>query len=145
MELEIFEAFRAAGVPDDKARGVVVAISDLIDRRYALHADQLATRGDVASGRAELERVTGELTASIAGLRGELTASIAGLRGELTASIASVRTERTSSTTAKAATNTRRLAGMREPKSARMPSAKAMSVAVGTDQPDAVRAGLRSK
>ncbi len=56
MELEIFEAFRAAGVPDDKARGVVAAISDLIDRRYALHADQLATRGDVASGRAELNR-----------------------------------------------------------------------------------------
>jgi len=93
MELEIFEAFRAAGVPDDKARGVVVAINDLIDRRYALHAVQLATRGDVASGRAELERVTGELTASIAGLRGELTASIAGLRGELAASIATVRTE----------------------------------------------------
>ncbi len=72
MELEIFEAFRAAGVPDDKARGVVAAISDLIDRRYALHADQLATRGDVASGRAELERVTGELTASIASVRTEI-------------------------------------------------------------------------
>jgi hypothetical protein len=28
MELEVLEAFRAAGVPDDKARGVVVAIND---------------------------------------------------------------------------------------------------------------------
>ena len=63
MELEIFEAFRAAGVPDDKARGVVVAIND---RRYALHADQLATRGDVASGRAELDGMFAAITRLLA-------------------------------------------------------------------------------
>jgi hypothetical protein len=66
MDLEIFEAFRAAGVPDDKARGAVVAINDLIDRRYALHADQLATRGDVASGRAELDGMFAAITRLLA-------------------------------------------------------------------------------
>jgi hypothetical protein len=65
MELEIFEAFRAAGVPDDKARGAVQAINGLIDRRYALHAEQLATRGDL---RAEASA----LRAEIAGVRAEI-------------------------------------------------------------------------
>jgi multidrug resistance efflux pump len=89
MELEIFEAFRAAGVPDDKARGAVEAISDLIDRRYALHAEQLATRADVAELRTDLERFRSELSAGIAGTNAEISS----VRGELAASIAGVRTE----------------------------------------------------
>jgi hypothetical protein len=76
MELEIFEAFRAAGVPDEKARGAVQAINGLIDRRYTLHAEQLATRGDLAELRADLrtdmERLRGELTAGTASLRSEI-------------------------------------------------------------------------
>lgn len=66
MELEVFDAFRAAGVPDDKARAAVESINRQIDRRYSLHADQLATRADVAGLRAELERTRGELVAMIA-------------------------------------------------------------------------------
>jgi hypothetical protein len=73
MDLDVFEAFRAAGVPDDKARGAVEAINGLIDRRYALHAEQLATRGDVRA----------ELRTEIAGVRAELRSEIAGVRTEI--------------------------------------------------------------
>src|SRR5690349_17480053 len=73
MELEVFDAFRAAGVPDDKARAAVESINRQIDRRYSLHADQLATRADVAGVGAELERTRGELART----RGELVAMIA--------------------------------------------------------------------
>ncbi|HEX4599248.1 MAG TPA: hypothetical protein VH278_15770 [Burkholderiaceae bacterium] len=93
MDLDIFEAFRAAGVPDDKARGAVEAINGLIDRRYALHAEQLATRGDVAVIRAEIVDVRAALGAEIVGARAELGAEIVGVRAELRAEIAGVRTE----------------------------------------------------
>jgi hypothetical protein len=83
MDLDIFEAFRAAGVPDDKARGAVEAINGLIDRRYALHAEQLATRGDVAVIRAEIVDVRAALGAEIVGVRAELRAEIAGVRTEI--------------------------------------------------------------
>jgi multidrug resistance efflux pump len=89
MDLDVFEAFRAAGVPDDKARGAVEAINGLIDRRYALHAEQLATRGDVAGVRAEIAGVRAE----VADVRAELRTEIAGVRAELRSEIAGVRTE----------------------------------------------------
>ena len=73
MELEVFDALRAAGVPDDKARAAVELINRQIDRRYSLHADQLATRADVAGVCAKLERTRGELART----RGELVAMIA--------------------------------------------------------------------
>ncbi|WP_334106591.1 hypothetical protein [Methylobacillus sp.] len=47
MELEIYEALTAVNVPADKARAVVESINKEIDKRYALHADKLATRGDL--------------------------------------------------------------------------------------------------
>lgn len=34
MEIEVFEAFRSAGVPDDKARAVVDSINRIIDQRF---------------------------------------------------------------------------------------------------------------
>jgi hypothetical protein len=54
MELEIYEAFQAAGIPNDKAKGAVEAINKAIDSRYAIHAKELATRGDVEKVRADL-------------------------------------------------------------------------------------------
>ncbi|MDP2783336.1 MAG: hypothetical protein Q8O38_01890 [Sulfurimicrobium sp.] len=47
MELEIYEAFISAGVKEDKAKAAVESINKEIDKRYRLHADQLATRGDI--------------------------------------------------------------------------------------------------
>ena len=93
MELDIFDAFRAAGVPDDKARGAVGAITDLVDRRYMLHAEQLATRSDVANLRAEMVAEIGSLRVQIAKEIGGVTTEIGGLRAEMAKEIGGVRTE----------------------------------------------------
>jgi uncharacterized coiled-coil DUF342 family protein len=61
MELEIYEAFQAAGIPNDKAKGAVEAITKAIDQRYNLHSKQLATQGDVEKVRAEVEKVRAEV------------------------------------------------------------------------------------
>ncbi len=82
MDLEVFDALRAVGVPDDKARAAVESINRQIDRRYALHAEQLATRTDAAEVRAELR-------SEVAGVRAELER----IRGELVAKIAEARTD----------------------------------------------------
>lgn len=47
MELEIYNAFVKAGVAEADAKAAVESISKEIDKRYSLHADQLATRGDL--------------------------------------------------------------------------------------------------
>ena len=103
MELEVFDAFRAAGVPDDKASGAVGAINDLIDGRYSLHAEKLATREDVAGVRADLERLKGELRSEIAEARGEtfatrgevarVRAGLERVKGELRSEIAAAKGE----------------------------------------------------
>lgn len=59
MELEIYDALQSAGVSAEKAKSAVESINKAIDQRYSLHAQQLATRGD-------LEQVKGTLTAQIA-------------------------------------------------------------------------------
>jgi len=61
MELEIYEAFISAGVKEDKARAAVESINREIDKRYSLHADQLATRGDVIDVRKELAEAKVEI------------------------------------------------------------------------------------
>ncbi|GKT25033.1 hypothetical protein [Acidovorax sp. SUPP3334] len=55
MELEIYEALTAVNVPADKARAVVDSINKEIDKRYSLHAAQLATRGDLHEAKGALE------------------------------------------------------------------------------------------
>jgi demethoxyubiquinone hydroxylase (CLK1/Coq7/Cat5 family) len=72
MELEIYNAFQAAGVPDEKAKAAVEAINKTIDSRYAIHARELATRGDVEKVRADVEKFRGELKADIANTKAEL-------------------------------------------------------------------------
>lgn len=51
MKLEIYEALTAVNVPSEKAKAVAESINKEIDRRYELHARQLATRGDIAELR----------------------------------------------------------------------------------------------
>lgn len=65
MELEVFEALTAANVPSDKARAVAESINKEIDRRYELHARQLATRGDIAEVQKQLAEMEGRLLKSI--------------------------------------------------------------------------------
>jgi hypothetical protein len=86
MELEVFDAFRSAGVPDDKARAAVESINRAIDRRYALHAEQLVTRGDL---RAEVATLREEMADRITGVRSDLERA----RGELLTRIAETKTE----------------------------------------------------
>ena len=54
MELEIYNAFVKAGVSEADAKAAVESINKEIDKRYALHANQLATRGDIEQVRRDL-------------------------------------------------------------------------------------------
>jgi hypothetical protein len=65
MELEIFEALTAVNVPADKARAVVESVNREIDRRYALHSQQLATRGDVEEVKKDLAEMEARLLRSL--------------------------------------------------------------------------------
>ena len=42
MELEIYNAFRRLGLDEAKAQAIVESINKTIDRRYAIHSQQLA-------------------------------------------------------------------------------------------------------
>ena len=54
MELEIYNAFVKAGVSEADAKAAVESINKEIDKRYSLHANQLATRGDIEQVRKAL-------------------------------------------------------------------------------------------
>ena len=66
MELEIYSAFVKAGVPEIDAKAAVDSISKEIDKRYALHSQQLATRGDVDQVCRELAEIRADLIKAIA-------------------------------------------------------------------------------
>ncbi len=72
MELELFEALTAANVPADKARAAANSINKEIDRRYALHSTQLATRGDVEQVRKEIAQGNADLQKQLAAMQNEL-------------------------------------------------------------------------
>ena len=57
MELEIYSAFVSAGIAPETAKAAVDSISKEIDKRYALHSQQLATHGDVETVRKEIADV----------------------------------------------------------------------------------------
>jgi demethoxyubiquinone hydroxylase (CLK1/Coq7/Cat5 family) len=56
MEIEIYDAFKSAGLSDEKAHAVVDSIKKTINEHYALHSQQLATQGDVEKVRAEIAK-----------------------------------------------------------------------------------------
>lgn len=66
MELEIYSAFVKAGVSESDAKAAVESINKEIDKRYAVHAQQLATRGDMESVRKEVAEAESRLTRAIA-------------------------------------------------------------------------------
>jgi len=61
MELEIYNAFVKAGVSEADAKAAVESINREIDKRYALHSQQLATRGDLAEMENRLLRALSEM------------------------------------------------------------------------------------
>ena len=54
MELEIYNAFVKAGVSEADAKAAVESINREIDKRFELHAERLATKGDIETVRKEL-------------------------------------------------------------------------------------------
>jgi hypothetical protein len=74
MDIQIFHAFRAAGLTDEQATSVVDAVNKAIVDCYRLHADKLATRGDLKELESNLIKwVVGSVIASV----GVLTAMMA--------------------------------------------------------------------
>lgn len=65
MELEIYNAFVKAGVPEADAKAAVESINREIDKRYALHAAQLATRGDLADLKAAIRSDLGDFKVDV--------------------------------------------------------------------------------
>jgi uncharacterized protein YajQ (UPF0234 family) len=66
MDIEIYNAFVKAGVGADEARAAVESINKEIDRRYSLHATQLATKADLSEAKLEIIKWTvGSMFASI--------------------------------------------------------------------------------
>ena len=65
MELEIYSAFVKAGVSESDAKAAVESINKEIVKRYTLHAQQLATRGDVELVRKEVAEAETRVTRAI--------------------------------------------------------------------------------
>ena len=58
MELEIYRALVKINVPADDAQAVADSINKEIDRRYMLHAGQLATKSDLSEAKVEIIKWT---------------------------------------------------------------------------------------
>lgn len=66
MELEIYNAFIKAGVPELEAKAAVESINREIDKRYSLHAQQLATKADLSDAKVDIIKWTiGSMFASV--------------------------------------------------------------------------------
>ncbi len=73
MELEIYNAFIKAGVPEADAKAAVESINREIDKRYTLHAQQLFTKADGGELKSDLMKALADnqrwtLTAIFAGM-----------------------------------------------------------------------------
>ena len=62
----VFQTFRKLGADDADAAKFAEEINAAIDRRYELHAKQLATRGDVEAVRADIEKTRADLIKTVA-------------------------------------------------------------------------------
>ena len=71
MELAIYEAFRDAGIDEKPAKAIAETINKAMEYHYAVHSQQLATKGDTEHLRLEIERVRGEVEK----VRGEIEKS----------------------------------------------------------------------
>lgn len=66
MELEIYRALLKINVSADDAQAVADSINKEIDKRYALHAAQLATKSDLADAKVEIIKWTiGSMLAAV--------------------------------------------------------------------------------
>lgn len=66
MALEIYRALLKINEPPEDAQAVADAINKEIDRRYGLHAAQLATKADLAEAKVEIIKWTvGSMLAAV--------------------------------------------------------------------------------
>lgn len=66
MELEIYRALVKINVSAEDAEAVADSINKEIDKRYAVHAQQLATKSDVAEAKVEIIKWTiGSMLAAV--------------------------------------------------------------------------------
>ena len=80
MELELYDAFRSAGVNDEKAKAAAESVNREIDKRYALHERQLATRGDIEVARKDMSEMEARLLRALnEGQRWTMGAVFAGM------------------------------------------------------------------
>ncbi len=80
MEIEIYNAFVKAGLEASEAKAAVESINKEIDKRYALHSAQLATRGDVEGVRKDVAEMENRLLRAMAEMqRWTLTSIFAGM------------------------------------------------------------------
>ena len=86
MISEVYEAFKAGGTPEDKAKAAAEAIARQEERFNNLDTAVANVRADVAELRAEVKT-------DIAELRTELKMDMADLRTEVKTEIADLRTE----------------------------------------------------
>jgi hypothetical protein len=93
MDLEVVDALKSAGVPEDKARAVVVSLHREIDQRYALHAAQLATRGDLAEVKGELKGELSEVKREIVAATARVEAKLAETKADLLTRLAQTKAE----------------------------------------------------
>lgn len=66
MEIERYQAFISAGVPEDKARSAADSIKKEIDQRHAAHSNVLVTQKDLAATAAQLELAIAKVGLQIA-------------------------------------------------------------------------------
>jgi hypothetical protein len=66
FNVALLEALLSAGVSHDRARAVVDLFDKSVDERYSLHAQILATKGDVAEIQAKMAETRGQLEARVA-------------------------------------------------------------------------------
>jgi hypothetical protein len=81
MIAEVYDAFKAAGAPEDKALAAATVLAGFAP------PEPVATKADVAALRSELKSdltaLKGELKADVAALKGELKADVAALKSDL--------------------------------------------------------------
>ena len=71
MDIQVFNAFRKAGLRDDQAQAIVEAVNKSIDERYRLHADKIAAKGDLKELESSLITwIVGTVIASIGVMTG---------------------------------------------------------------------------
>jgi hypothetical protein len=91
MIAEVYDAFKAAGAPEDKALAAATVLAGFAP------PEPVATKADVAALRSELKSdltaLKGELKADVAALKGELKADVAALKGELKADVAALKSD----------------------------------------------------